>query len=339
VGVSIGSGVGALDEVGAAAVALAAGGRDNEGQRKISPYFVPRVLVNMAAGHVSMRWRLRGPQHAASTACATGAHAIGDAFRLIQHGDADAMVAGGSEAAVHTLAVAGFSRAKALATKYNEQPRLASRPFDARRDGFVLGEGAGVVVLEDMDTALARGAPIYAEIRGYGCSGDAHHITAPKEDGGAAYRCMSAALAEGGLAASQIDYVNAHATSTPRGDEVEARALANLFRGRPPGASRVAVSSTKGAIGHLLGAAGAVEAIFTILAIKHGAIPPTLNLSLASNASTEGSTAVDDRLPTDVCDFVGADGGGFAARPVHAALNNSFGFGGTNCSLLFNTMK
>jgi 3-oxoacyl-[acyl-carrier-protein] synthase II len=327
VGVAIGTGIGGIEEIGATA-ALAADASGG-GLRRVSPFFVPRILVNMAAGNVSIAWGLAGPNTAASTACATGAHAIGDAFRLIQHGDADAMVAGGAEACIGPLALAGFSRAKALATRYNDHPAAASRPFDAGRDGFILGEGAGVVVLEEAEAAAARGARVYAEVRGYGLAGDAWHITSPRPDGSGALRCMAAALAEGGLQAHHVDYVNAHATSTPVGDGVEAAGLASLFReGRAAGGGggRVAVSSTKGAIGHLLGAAGAVEAVFSILAVHTGWVPPTLNL-----------THPDAALPTGVCDFPAAPaaGGGTARGVIRAALSNSFGFGGTNASLLF----
>lgn len=343
IGVAIGTGIGGIDETGATAVALAGGAA--AGQRKVSPFFVPRILVNMAAGNVSIKFGLQGPNHAVSTACATGANAIGDAFRMIKYGDAECMVAGGTEGCVNPIAIAGFSRAKALATRYNDDPGHASRPFDADRDGFVLGEGAGIVVLEEMQSAIQRGARIYGEVRGYGMAGDANHITAPREDGSGAYRCMVAALAEGGLIASDIDYINAHATSTPLGDNIEALGIGRLLGSRmarqrlpassalgedvttvrPARRSRVAVSSTKGAIGHLLGAAGSVEAIYSLLAINRGQTPPTLNL-----------LKPDAALPIDTCDFLSASNVGSSSKlSVRAAISNSFGFGGTNCSLLF----
>lgn len=335
-GVAIGCGIGGISEsaetaeqlVDGSTEKLAAGGRPatDAGYRKVSPFFVPRILANMPAGHVSIRYGLRGPNHAAATACASGAHAVGDAFRFIKHGDADMMLAGGTEACVSPLALAGFARARALATAFNDHPARASRPFDVKRDGFVLGEGAAVLVLEAADHALARGARILAEVRGYGACGDAHHITAPAEDGSGAYRCMSAALAEGGLSPQHVDYVNAHATSTPIGDAIEAAGLARLFRGTDGSSTgqKVAVSSTKGAIGHLLGAAGAVEAAFAALAVANDAVPPTVNLETP-----------DPSLPTDVCDFVTPAAPDSLRRQVRAALSNSFGFGGTNCSVLF----
>ena len=337
-GVAIGSGVGGIDEASAAAAALlepaaegAAGPGDygpvrSSGVRRLSPFLVPRILCNSAAGAVALLFGCRGPQLAPAAACAAGAQAIGEAFRLIKSGAADVMLAGGTEACVGPLALAGFGRARALAsgTRAHAEPSRASRPFDAARDGFVLGEGAGVLVLEERDRARARGAHIYAELRGYGCTSDAHHVTAPAPGGGAALRCMRAALAEGGLDPAHVDYVNAHATSTPLGDAAEAAALGRLFadRGAGGGGSLAAVSSTKGAIGHLLGAAGAVEAAFAVLAVARGEVPPTANLD-----------NLDPALPTDVCDFVRV--GDATRRRVRAALSNSFGFGGVNSSLLF----
>lgn len=312
VGVAVGSGIGGIEETADTGAQLAAGQL-----RRVTPFFVPRILVNMPAGHISMKYGFRGPNHAVSTACTTGAHALGDAFRFIRNGDADAMVAGGTEASVNVVSVAGFSRARALASNFNDDPGAASRPFDAQRSGFVLGEGAGCVVLEELEHARARGAPILAEIRGYGLSGDAHHITAPKEDGSGSLLCMRAALRDAGLSADHVDYVNAHATSTPVGDVVEARGLRALCRdvqGAGP-----AVSSTKGALGHLLGAAGAVEAIMCILAVRDNMVPPTVNLT-------------DPDPDTDGVHLVGHGAG--IQRQVRVAMSNSFGFGGTNCSIV-----
>lgn len=263
-GVYIGSGIGNLDEAYDTALAFNQGG-----YKKVSPLFVPRLLINLASGHISMKYGFKGPNHAATTACTTGAHAIGDAARMIAFGDADVMVAGGAEACIHPLAIAGFARARSLATDWNDQPHLSSRPFDQKRAGFVIGEGAGVVILEELGHANARGAQIYAEIRGYGLSADAHHMTAPREDGEGPYLAMKRALKHAGIAPRDVDYVNAHATSTVLGDAAENRAIKNLLLG-PEGkkaAHEINVSSSKGAIGHLLGAAGSVEAIFTIMAL------------------------------------------------------------------------
>ena len=308
-GVMIGSGIGGLNSIANTALQL-----EKDGPRKISPFFIPGALINLASGHVSIRYGFKGPNHSVVTACATGAHAIGDAARLIVRGDADVMVAGGAEAAICRLGMAGFAAMRAVSTGFNDTPERASRPYDKDRDGFVMGEGAGVVVLEDYAHAKRRGAKIYAEIKGYGLSGDAHHITSPSEDGDGGYRAMKAALADAGLAASDIDYVNTHGTSTPVGDEIELRAVERLFGNAAGNAS---LSSTKSAIGHLLGAAGAVEAIFCALAIRDGIIPPTLNLD---HPSVE--TAMD-LTPHRA-----------KKRVVKAAMSNSFGFGGTNAALI-----
>jgi|CXWL01.1.fsa_nt_gi 3-oxoacyl-[acyl-carrier-protein] synthase II len=308
-GVLIGSGIGGLNVIAENTLLL-----EREGPRKISPFFIPSALINLVSGQVSIRYKLKGPNHAVVTACATGAHAVGDAARLIVHGDADVMVAGGAEAAICRLGMAGFCASRALSTGYNDTPEKASRPYDKDRDGFVMGEGAGCVVLEEYEHARARGAKIYAEVKGYGLSGDAHHITAPAEDGDGGFRAMSAALRDAGLAASDIDYVNAHGTSTPLGDEIELKAVERLFGAS---AANLSLSSTKSAIGHLLGAAGAVEAIFCALAIRDGIIPPTLNLE---NPSVQ--TAIDLTPLTP------------KKRRVKAAMSNSFGFGGTNAAVI-----
>jgi 3-oxoacyl-[acyl-carrier-protein] synthase II len=309
-GVMIGSGIGGLPAIADSSIAL-----HERGARRISPFFIPSALINLASGHVSIKYGFRGPNHSVVTACATGAHAIGDAARLIMMDDADVMVAGGTEAAVCRIGLAGFAAARALSTKFNDEPEKASRPWDVERDGFVMGEGAGVVILEELEHAKARGANIYAEITGYGMSGDAHHITAPAQDGNGGFRAMQAAIRRAGIALEEIDYVNAHGTSTPLGDEIELGAVKRLFGDH---AYDISMSSTKSAIGHLLGAAGAVEAIFSILAVRNGVIPPTLNLE----------------NPSEGCDI---DLVPLAAkeRTVTNALSNSFGFGGTNASLIF----
>jgi 3-oxoacyl-[acyl-carrier-protein] synthase II len=309
-GVLIGSGIGGLGGIYDASVTL-----HEKGPRRISPFFIPGRLINLAGGQVSIAHGLKGPNHAVVTACSTGAHAIGDAGRLIALGDAKVMVAGGAESAVNRLALAGFAACRALSTGFNDRPTQASRPYDRDRDGFVMGEGAGCVVLEDYEHAKARGARIYAELIGYGMSGDAYHITSPAPDGDGAYRAMSAALKRAGLSPGDIDYVNAHGTSTPVGDEIELKAVERLLGNA---AATVTMSSTKSSIGHLLGAAGAVEAIFSILAIRDQIAPPTLNLD---NPSVE--TAID--LAPHVA----------RKRKIDVALSNSFGFGGTNASLIF----
>ncbi|HVI28534.1 beta-ketoacyl-ACP synthase II [Hansschlegelia sp.] len=309
-GVLIGSGIGGLQGIEEAAHIL----RD-KGPRRISPFFIPGRLINLASGQVSIRHGLKGPNHAVVTACSTGAHAIGDASRLIALGDADVMVAGGTESPICRIAVAGFSACRALSTAFNDEPERASRPYDKLRDGFVMGEGAGIVVLEELEHARARGAKIYGEVVGYGMSGDAYHITAPAMDGDGAYRCMKAALKRAGVEPSEIDYINAHGTSTPLGDEIELGAVTRLVGNA---AGKITMSSTKSAIGHLLGAAGSVEAIFSLLAIRDQVAPPTLNL--------------DDPSVETALDLVP-----HKAKPmtIDIALSNSFGFGGTNASLVF----
>ena len=309
-GVMIGSGIGGLKTIEEASILL----RDR-GPRKVSPFFIPSALINLASGHVSIRHGFKGPNHSVVTACSTGAHAIGDASRLIKTGDADVMVAGGAEAAVSRLGIAGFAASRALSTGFNDEPERASRPWDKGRDGFVMGEGAGVVVLEEMEHARRRGARIHAEVVGYGLSGDAHHITAPAEDGDGGFRSMRAAMNDAGLTPGDIDYVNAHGTSTPLGDEVEFGAVKRLFGDAAGG---ISMSSTKSSVGHLLGAAGSVEAIYSILAVANDLVPPTLNL--------------DD--PSEGCDGIDLVPHEARERPVRAALSNSFGFGGTNASLI-----
>lgn len=308
-GVAIGSGIGGLGGIYEASLLL-----KERGPRRLSPFFIPGRLSNLAAGYVSIEHGLKGPNHAVVTACSTGAHAIGDAARMIALGDAEVMLAGGTESAINRIGIAGFCACRALSTAFNDAPEKASRPYDKDRDGFVMGEGAGVVALEELDHARARGARIYAEIVGYGMSGDAYHITSPAEDGDGAYRCMQAALNRAGVRASDLDYINAHGTSTQVGDEIELRAVERLLANAP---SRPAMSSTKSATGHLLGAAGAIEAIFSILAIRDQVVPPTINLD---NPSVETEI---DLVPHKA-----------KRRRVDVALSNSFGFGGTNASLV-----
>jgi 3-oxoacyl-[acyl-carrier-protein] synthase II len=310
VGVSIGSGIGGLPGIEKEAIVL-----HEKGPRRVSPHFVHGRLINLISGQVSIKYGLMGPNHAVVTACSTGAHSIGDAARMISMDDADVMVAGGSEDALCPLGIAGFSQARALSTNFNDQPERASRPYDKDRDGFVMGEGSGVVVLEEYERAKKRGAKIYAELVGYGMSGDAYHVTAPHPEGSGGYRAMAVAMKRSGLDLTDIDYINAHGTSTPLGDELELGAVRRLF-GNTVG--RLSMSSTKSAIGHLLGGAGAVEAIFCILAMRDQIVPPTLNLDNPS----EGTAGVD--LVPHVA----------KERPVKAVLNNSFGFGGTNASLV-----
>jgi len=313
-GVLIGSGIGGLQGIYEASITL-----KEKGPRRISPFFIPSCLINLASGHVSIKYGFRGPNHSVVTACATGSHAIGDAGRLIALGDADVMVAGGTESTISRLGIAGFCASRALSTGFNDRPTAASRPWDKDRDGFVMGEGSGVVVLEELEHAKKRGAKIYAEVKGYGLSGDAYHITAPSETGDGGYRCMQMALKRAEMNVGDIDYINAHGTSTPLGDEIELGSVKRLFGDH---AYKLTMSSTKSAIGHLLGAAGAVEAIFSILAMRDQVAPPTLNLD----------------NPSEGCDI---DLAPKEARPrkIRAVLSNSFGFGGTNASVIFTPVQ
>ena len=308
-GILVGSGIGGLPSIEAGAITM-----HDRGPRRISPFFIPGSLINLLPGNISIKYGFKGPNHAVVTACSTGAHAIGDAARLIKLDDADVMVAGGAEAAICRLGMAGFAACKALSTGFLDEPTRASRPYDKQRDGFVMGEGSGIVILEELEHAKARGAKIYAEVAGYGLSGDAHHITAPAPDGDGGYRSMKAALKRAELNPEEIDYVNAHGTSTPLGDEIEVAAVKRLFG---EAAYQISMSSTKSAIGHLLGAAGSVEAIFSILAMNHNMAPATLNLDDPS-----------DGLDIDLVPHTPKE------RPIRAALSNSFGFGGTNASLV-----
>ncbi len=308
-GILVGSGIGGLPSIEAGAITM-----HDRGPRRISPFFIPGSLINLLPGNISIKYGFKGPNHAVVTACSTGAHAIGDAARMIKLDDADVMVAGGAEAAICRLGMAGFAACKALSTGFLDEPTRASRPYDKQRDGFVMGEGSGIVILEELEHAKARGAKIYAEVAGYGLSGDAHHITAPAPDGDGGYRSMKAALKRAELNPEEIDYVNAHGTSTPLGDEIEVAAVKRLFG---EAAYQISMSSTKSAIGHLLGAAGSVEAIFSILAMNHNMAPATLNLDDPS-----------DGLDIDLVPHTPKE------RPIRAALSNSFGFGGTNASLV-----
>jgi len=310
-GCSIGSGIGGLPGIEKESLVLA-----EKGPSRVSPHFVHGRLINLISGQVSIKYGLMGPNHAVVTACSTGAHSIGDAARMIKDGDADIMLAGGAEATICPIGIAGFAQARALSTDFNDEPTRASRPYDEARDGFVMGEGAGVVVLEEYEHAKARGAKIYAEVVGYGLSGDAYHVTAPHPEGSGAYRAMEMALKKAGMTPSEIDYINAHGTSTPLGDELELGAVRRLFG---DAISTVSMSSTKSAIGHLLGGAGAVESIFCILAMRDQVAPPTLNLDNPS-AGCEGVDLVPHKAKQ---------------RSIKAVLNNSFGFGGTNASLVF----
>ena len=313
-GISMGAGVGGLPGIEQSVLIC-----HERGPRKVSPFFITSCLINLISGQVSIKLGLKGPNHAVVTACSTGAHSIGDAARMVMLGDADVMIAGGAEAAICPTGIAGFAACKALSTGFNETPEKASRPYDAARDGFVMGEGAGAVVIEEYERAKARGATIYGEIVGYGLSGDAHHVTAPAEDGDGGYRSMKMALERAALSPGDIDYVNAHGTSTPLGDEIELRAVERLFG---DAASEIVMSSTKSAVGHLLGAAGAVEAIFCLLAMRDNIAPPTLNLD---NPSVE--------TPINLAPHKAIE------KPINAVLSNSFGFGGTNASLVMRRVE
>lgn len=308
-GVMVGSGIGGLPSIEAAAQLL-----HEKGPRRIGPFFIPGSLINLCSGQIAIKYGFKGPNHSVVTACSTGAHAIGDASRIIKYGDADVMIAGGAESALCRLGIAGFAACKALSTGFNDEPERGSRPYDKDRDGFVMGEGAGVVVLEEYEHAKARGATIYAEVRGYGMSGDAYHITAPSPDGDGGFRAMEAALGNAGMVAGDIDYINAHGTSTPLGDEIEVKAVTRLMG---DSAAAATMSSTKSSIGHLLGAAGAVEAVFCVLAMRDQVAPPTINLE-NPNVDT----------PLDLAPLQPVK------REIRAALSNSFGFGGTNASLV-----
>jgi 3-oxoacyl-[acyl-carrier-protein] synthase II len=309
-GVLVGSGIGGLTSIDSNSRVLA-----EKGAKRISPFFIPSCLINLTSGHISIKYGYKGPNHSVVTACATSTHAIGDAARLIASGDAKVMVAGGSEAAVCRLGLAGFAAAKTLSTKYNDTPEKASRPWDKGRDGFVMGEGAAILILEDYEHAKARGAKIYGEVAGYGLSGDAYHITSPAEDGDGAFRAMQMAVRKAGITADQIDYINAHGTSTPVGDMIELGAIKRFVEGNP----EVAVSSTKSSIGHLLGAAGGVEAVFCLKAMEDNIVPPTLNL--------------DD--PEDECEGIDLVPHTAKEKKVDVVMSNSFGFGGTNATLVF----
>ncbi len=309
-GVVFGSGIGGLQTTYDASITL-----KERGPRRLSPFIIPSMLINLASGHISIRHGFKGPNHSVVTACATGAHAIGDAARMIERGDADVMVAGGAESAICRLGIAGFVAARAMTTGFNDDPQAASRPYDKDRDGFLMGEGAGALVLEEYEHAVARGAKIYAEFKGYGLSGDAYHITSPAPDGDGGYRAMQMALNGAGMTPADIDYVNAHGTSTPMGDEIEVKAVERLFAGASDG---LHMSATKSSTGHLLGAAGAIEAVFSILAVRDNKLPPTLNLD---NPSFDTKI---DLVPWQAQD-----------KQVKTALSNSFGFGGTNASLIF----
>jgi 3-oxoacyl-[acyl-carrier-protein] synthase II len=309
-GVIIGSGIGGLGPIADTSIEL-----NEKGPRRVSPFFIPSALINLASGQVSIRYGFKGPNHAVVTACATGAHAVGDAARIIKYGDADVMIAGGGESAVVPIGIAGFIACRAMSTGFNETPQKASRPYDKDRDGFVMGEGAGILVLEEYEHAKARGAKIYAEVAGYGMAGDAYHITAPAEDGSGGFRAMKAAIKDAGIEPADVDYINAHGTSTPLGDEIELGAVERLMG---TAAAKLTMSSTKSATGHLLGAAGAIEAAFTCLAIRDQIAPPTINLD---NPSVE--------TPIDLAPN--------KAKPmeIKIAMSNSFGFGGTNASVVF----